>query len=97
MRLFDDAREVANEIVSFFKSDSKVYISGAFREGDIRHNYADLKKVKEILGFQPKVGFKDGLHQFLDWVLDQKDIPTSIDDYKKSLNELSDRGLFNTK
>jgi dTDP-L-rhamnose 4-epimerase len=87
--------EVANEIVSYLKSNSKIKISGAFREGDIRHNFADLKLLKSTLNFTPKWNFKDGLHKFIDWVLEQKDIPNSSNDYKHSLNELKRRGLLN--
>lgn len=87
--------EVANRIVSYLKSNSNIIISGAFREGDIRHNFADLQLVKSTIGFNPKWSFKDGLHQFIDWVLVQDDIPTNVNDYEKSLGELKKRGLLN--
>jgi len=85
---------VANEIVSYLKSNSQISVSGIFREGDIRHNFADLKLIEKILGFKPKWQFADGLHKFIDWALSQNDIPESIDDYKFSLAELRDRGLL---
>lgn len=87
--------EVAKEIVSYLKSDSEIKISGAFREGDIRHNFADLKLIKQITGFEPKWGFKEGLHSFIDWALEQNDIPKDTTDYKKSLGELKEKGLLN--
>lgn len=87
--------EVATEIVDFLKSSSQITISGAFREGDIRHNYADLKLVKKIIGFEPEWPFRKGLHQFLSWVLEQKDIPSSTSDYNRSLGELKEKGLLN--
>jgi dTDP-L-rhamnose 4-epimerase len=87
--------EVAKEIVAYFKSSSKIFISGAFREGDIRHNYADITLLEKVTGFKPVWGFKDGLHSFLDWVNIQNDIPNNVDDYKKSLLELKERGLMN--
>jgi dTDP-L-rhamnose 4-epimerase len=87
--------EVAEEIVSYLKSDSEIQISGAFREGDIRHNFADLKQIKEITGFEPKWSFKEGLHSFIDWALKQDDIPKDTTDYKKSLSELEEKGLLN--
>ncbi|GEC73209.1 dTDP-L-rhamnose 4-epimerase [Flavobacterium flevense] len=87
--------EVANEIVTYLKSKSKIKISGAFREGDIRHNFADLKLINEITGFEPKWNFKEGLHSFIDWALDQNDIPKDTADYKKSLGELKEKGLLN--
>lgn len=87
--------DVANEIVSYLKSESKIKISGTFREGDIRHNFADLTLIHEIIGFQPKWSFKEGLHSFIDWALLQNDIPKDTSDYKKSLGELKERGLLN--
>lgn len=87
--------EVAQEIVSYLKSDSKIKISGAFREGDIRHNFADLELIKSVIGFTPKWSFKDGLHSFIDWALEQNDIPKDTTDYKKSLGELKEKGLLN--
>ncbi|MFV5694915.1 NAD-dependent epimerase/dehydratase family protein [Flavobacterium sp. LB3P122] len=87
--------EVAQEIVSYLKSDSEIKISGAFREGDIRHNYADLKLINQVIGFEPKWNFKEGLHSFIDWALLQNDIPKDTTDYIKSLGELKEKGLLN--
>ena len=87
--------DVANEIVSYLKSSSPIKISGAFREGDIRHNYADLTLVEKTIGFTPTWNFKDGLHKFIDWALQQNDIPKNTDDYRKSLGELKEKGLLN--
>jgi dTDP-L-rhamnose 4-epimerase len=87
--------EVANEIVTYLKSQSQIQVSGTFREGDIRHNVADITLLKRELGFVPKWKFRDGLHRFLDWVLLQNDIPSTTDDYRKSLEELKNRGLLN--
>lgn len=87
--------EVAHEIVRYLQSKSEIKISGIFREGDIRHNLADLNLVKEVIGFQPTWSFRDGLHQFLDWVLKQDDIPMNNQDYQHSLSELKSRGLLN--
>lgn len=87
--------EVAKEIVAYLKSNSTIKISGAFREGDIRHNFADLQLIQKIVGFEPKWAFKDGLHSFIDWALQQNDIPNDTSDYSKSLDELKEKGLLN--
>lgn len=86
--------EVANEIVAYLKSKSEIVISGIFREGDIRHNFADLTVIRQVLKFEPEWEFKAGLHKFIDWVLVQNDIPVNVDDYTNSLQELKDRGLL---
>jgi nucleoside-diphosphate-sugar epimerase len=37
------------------------------RPADGRHGYADISKAQRILGFNPKVGLKDGLTQLVNW------------------------------
>ena len=87
--------EVAELIKSFFKSKSEIVVTGAFREGDIRHNVADISLIKNTTGFVPKWTFEKGLLSFLNWVNMQQDIPFNVDDYKRSLEELKQRGLLN--
>lgn len=87
--------DVAQEIVSYLKSESEIKISGAFREGDIRHNFADLEEITRVIGFEPKWSFKKGLHMFIDWALNQEDIPKDNSDYLISLSELKEKGLLN--
>ncbi|MEM2111041.1 MAG: SDR family oxidoreductase [Candidatus Bathyarchaeia archaeon] len=37
------------------------------RPGDILHSYADIRKAKEILKFQPKVPLEEGLFRLIEW------------------------------
>ena len=37
------------------------------RAGDVRHSLADVTRARELLGFQPRVGLKEGLQQTIDW------------------------------
>jgi len=85
--------EVAKSVVNYFNSKSVITVSGAFREGDIRHNIADITLANKIIGFSPKVKFNEGIKSFLDWAILQKemDLPSK---YEESINELSSRGLF---
>jgi dTDP-L-rhamnose 4-epimerase len=83
--------DVVKEITTFFKSDSKITITGEYRIGDIRHNYADLKRAKEVLKYNPTVFFKDGIKKFLSWAAEQANIS---DSYEKSLQELRSKGLL---
>ena len=48
--------------------EAKYQISGNFRLGDIRDNYADLSRISNDLGFEPKVSFDRGIKQFCKWV-----------------------------
>jgi|TARA_B110000093_G_scaffold162368_1_gene184366 UDP-N-acetylglucosamine 4-epimerase len=42
---------------------------GAFREGDVRHSEADIRKAKQYLGYDPKFRLGQGIEQTLDWYL----------------------------
>ena len=85
-------KEVAESLKRLFMSDVNINISGQFRIGDIRHNYADLTKINKLLGFHPKYNFKQGLSNFVDWVKLQK---IEEDKYEKSKIELKSKGLLN--
>jgi dTDP-L-rhamnose 4-epimerase len=83
--------QVADEIVRFFGSNSKVSVTGAFRRGDIRHNFAAITKISELVGFAPQFTLRDGLKRFLDWVDAQVPVPG---EYESSLDEMRQRGLL---
>jgi dTDP-L-rhamnose 4-epimerase len=83
--------EVAGLINDYYGKRSKLKVSGEFRLGDIRHNFADLSRVSTRLGFQPTWGFKDGLKLFLDWADRQE---SNVGDYQRSLEEMKSRGLM---
>jgi dTDP-L-rhamnose 4-epimerase len=83
--------EVANVLKEKYQSNTEIQISGNFRLGDIRHNYADLTKIKEKLGFTPKVSFEEGISKFVDWVNQQEVVE---DRYQKSIEEMKKKGLY---
>lgn len=86
-----DVLTVAMLLKKYYASTSNINISGNFRKGDIRHNYADISKARKILGYSPKVEFEDGLRIFCNWVLTQ---PLEEDKYQKSLDEMKMKGLY---
>ena len=65
--------------------------NGAFRDGDIRHNFADLARARASLGFAPRWGFKDGLTRFMDWSAGQI---VGASRYEDSLQEMRERGMY---
>ncbi|WP_427875235.1 NAD-dependent epimerase/dehydratase family protein [Flavobacterium sp. MMS24-S5] len=86
-----DVLEVANSLIKAYEIDVPVTITGKFRLGDIRHNYADLNKIKNLLGFEPKVYFKEGIEKFSKWVLQQE---IQEDKLSISLEEMKKKGLL---
>jgi len=86
-----DVLEVANSLIKAYNINVPVTVTGRFRLGDIRHNYADLTKIKKRLGFEPKVYFKEGIQRFSAWVLEQE---IQEDKLSKSLEEMKKKGLL---
>jgi dTDP-L-rhamnose 4-epimerase len=97
-QVFNVGTGVATDVITVAESLSKNYgvqvpitISGNYRLGDIRHNFADLTKISSTLGFQPKFSFEQGLKQFTDWVNTQE---VQEDKYQKSIDEMKAKGLY---
>lgn len=86
-----DVNTVANTLVKAYDSSSKITISGNYRLGDIKDNYADLKKIKSKLGFEPKISFEEGIKRFTKWVNAQEVVE---DKYEKSIEEMKEKGLY---
>ena len=86
-----DVNTVASTLVRAYNSDSKITISGNYRLGDIKDNYADLTKIKSKLGFDPKVSFGEGIKKFTKWVEEQEIME---DKYEKSIEEMKAKGLY---
>ncbi|MBJ9482829.1 NAD-dependent epimerase/dehydratase family protein [Acinetobacter baumannii] len=82
---------VADQLVKNYNIDVPVIISGNYRLGDIRHNYADLTKIKKYLGFEPKISFEEGIKEFTQWVNTQE---IQEDRYQQSINEMKEKGLY---
>lgn len=83
--------EVAALLVNYYNGDVPVQITGNYRLGDIRHNFADISKIKKLLSFEPQVDFKTGLKKFTDWVNTQQVQRSKYDD---SIAEMKSKGLL---
>lgn len=52
------AKTIGNNPEPIFKED---------RPGDVKHSLASIDKAKELLGYEPTVGFMEGLEKTVDW------------------------------
>ena len=86
-----DVVTVANELAKNYQIDVPIKVSGNYRLGDIRHNYADLSKINQLLGFIPRVSFVEGLQKFAQWVNTQE---VEKDNYQQSIDEMKAKGLY---
>ena len=80
---------IADKLAHVMNKDISPEINGKYRVGDIRHCFADTTKTKEILGFEPKIDFEEGLFELAEWLKDQ----IATDNVSKASSELSSRGL----
>ena len=86
-----DVLAVANTLIKKYGVKVPVVVSGNYRLGDIRHNYADIGLAKELLGFEPKWSFEAGIEKFTVWVNEQE---IHKDNYEASIKEMKQKGLF---
>lgn len=86
-----DVLTVANTLCEKYGIFVPISVSGNYRLGDIRHNYADITQARSILGFKPKWCFSDGIEQFTKWVNQQE---IQKDNYEASIEELKKKGLY---
>lgn len=64
-------------------------VRNQFREGDIRHCYADISKIESKLGYTPKVTLEQGIEELVAWVREQ----TAVDTFESAAAELAAHGL----
>jgi len=83
--------QVAEALMENYQQRVTVTVTGNYRLGDIRHNYADLSKIQSQLGFVPQVDFTEGIKRFCNWVNGQQ---VSQSNYERSLAEMKQKGLF---
>ncbi|RLF37405.1 MAG: nucleoside-diphosphate sugar epimerase [Thermoplasmata archaeon] len=82
-------RELAELLAKLYDSDIKPNISYKFRKGDIRHCVADNSKIRQVLGWEPKIDLEDGLKKVIEW---SKNVE-SEDRFDEAAEELKRKGL----
>jgi dTDP-L-rhamnose 4-epimerase len=60
-----------------------------FREGDIRHCFADISRAKALIGYEPTISLESGIPQLLEWASKQK----AVDGADRATEELNTFGL----
>lgn len=86
-----DVLTVANTLCDKYGIKVPIVVSGNYRLGDIRHNYADIALARNILGFAPKWDFSAGIGEFCKWVDGQA---VQKDNYDASIAEMKSKGLY---
>jgi len=63
--------DVARSLTRALGHTPNVRVTAEYRVGDIRHNFADIGRLRELLAYEPQVDITAGLQRFCDWVLTQ--------------------------
>ncbi|MFH1586829.1 MAG: SDR family NAD(P)-dependent oxidoreductase [Candidatus Diapherotrites archaeon] len=80
---------VAETINKLLGKDIRPKVMGKFRKGDVRHCFSDISKIKNELGFSPKVNFEQGMKELVEWGEKEE----AIDMFEKAEKELESKGL----
>ncbi len=83
--------EVAQTLMRNYDIEIPLEVTGQYRKGDIRHNFADISLLKEHLDIVPSVDFASGIALFCNWVNQQS---IKEDRYEQSLAEMKAKGLM---
>ena len=83
-------RALAEKLVEVSGHKVPIVVTGQYRIGDIRHCFADIRRVQNSLGFIPKINIEIGLKRFVAWASQQ---PIYQDKLLSAEKELRDRGL----
>ncbi len=83
--------QVAEAVRDGLGGDMDHEIRGQFRSGDIRHCYADVTRLGNVLNFKAETSFERGLPVFLDWAVEEEGVVDLVD---KGVGELAEKGLI---
>lgn len=82
------------DMIGKISSCSPIYeITGSFRLGDVRHNFADTTKIESLLGFHPEISLNDGLTELIGWIRNSNE-GWNVNNYESSINEMKRLNLY---
>jgi dTDP-L-rhamnose 4-epimerase len=80
--------EIAETLIELCGKSFAPNVIGKFRNGDIRHCYADIAKI-QALGYEPQISLQEGLKDLIAWGQEQEAVSSVEDAHQK----LVDKGL----
>jgi dTDP-L-rhamnose 4-epimerase len=83
-------REVAQTLAGVLGTDLEAQVVDRYRVGDIRHCFADISLAREVLGYEPRVTFEEGMQELVAWLQEQERPEDHVETHAA---ELAARGL----
>lgn len=81
--------EIAESVIAALDASVEPVVTGKYRTGDIRHCFADISKARQLLKYEPRVRFDEGLLELAEWLSQT----TATDNFMHAASELDRRGL----
>lgn len=83
--------EMAHLLAKILKKNLQPQILQSYRCGDIRHCFADIAKLKNVLGCTPKITLEQGMQELTEWV---KQCPKPALKTEECMSELKQHQLI---
>jgi dTDP-L-rhamnose 4-epimerase len=87
-------REIATTLSGLLGTDIAPTLLNQGRAFDIRHNFADISRAQQTLGFAPRVNFEHGMAGLIEWARSSPD--GAVDMFERAFGELKEKGLVVT-
>lgn len=81
--------DIARTLTELLGLEIEPEIVGKFRQGDVRHCFSDIGKIRFDLGFEPEVSLEAGMKELIEWSRSVE----AEDKVEEATQELVDKGL----
>jgi dTDP-L-rhamnose 4-epimerase len=82
---------IARQVCAALGVEGRTELTGQYRLGDVRGCIADIGAARRHLGFEPTVGFPEGIADVVSWVTGET---VCADSYDRSVEELTRTGFM---
>jgi dTDP-L-rhamnose 4-epimerase len=82
--------DIARTVAKVLGRDIAPEITGSYRDGDIRHCFADIGRIQSTLAWKPTYAFEDGIRTLVAWLQDQQ----ASDGVSQVVDDMKKRGLL---
>jgi UDP-N-acetylglucosamine 4-epimerase len=100
-------RTTLNELFQLIKENLAAYRPSVgkigpeyseFREGDVRHSLADIRRARDLLGYDPKYSVENGMQEALKWYVRNANtnLPSQLEFHRKLAREAQGRSAVGT-
>jgi dTDP-L-rhamnose 4-epimerase len=83
-------RQVADTLADVLNTDIEPEITGRYRVGDIRHCFADIRRAREVMDYEPRISMEEGMRELVNWLQEQERPEDQVEHHAA---DLAARGL----